>query len=167
MNDEPRDDGRKPGGPPEEHHHGLHHGHGPRHAPHGGIHEHRAELLERHASEDISDVRTELAEAIEKKELHVHRAHAWLHKLNHASAKILRMHEEALDNLLPQSADIHDALEAIFDADRQIVGVAKAISDSGREVKGDNFDKADILGKLKSINASLDKAVRLLPEEKE
>lgn len=163
MNDEP--DKTKV---PEEHPDRPHH-HGPggphHHAPHGGIHEHREELLDGHAHEEINKVREQLAEAVEKKELHVHRTHSWLHKLNHASSRLLRMHEDELDNALPESAWANEALEAIFDADKQIVGIAKAISATGHTVKGDEFDKAGISEKAAGLNAALDKALAVIPDK--
>ena len=137
---------------------------------HGGHHGRLMDDIEKHdtkrAHEEIAKVKEELDEALKKKEIHVHATHAWLHRLAHAAFKILRTHEDELDQAKPEASWVPDALDAIFDADKHSVALGKAIvSASGSHTaKEADFDKAEVQDALKGMQLDIDKAVQIIPD---
>lgn len=144
---------------PEEKDHPMHH---------EGHLAHRERRHEIDARDEVSRVKQELAEVCEKKDIHVHKTHEWLHKLGRASKALLRDHEEQLDNAEGSAAWVNDALEAVYDANKQVIAISKAIvAASGHRVAKDaDFEKAGIVDTAKALSADLDKALSLIPDEK-
>lgn len=115
------------------------------------------------AKEELTTVKDEIQKIVEKKDIHVHNTHEWLHKLHRASKKLLRDHETELDNAEQSSAWVNDALDAVYDADKQAVALAKAIvAASGHRVAKDaDFDK--VQSAAQALEASVDKALAQIP----
>lgn len=136
------------------HHHGDHLGH-------------RIDRDEARAHDELEKISKEVSDVTEKKELHVHTTHRWVFRLHHAAMKLLRTHEDELDEAKPEAAWIPDALDAIFDADKQAVALHKAVVDaSGKHTAKDaDFDKANIPDLLKAFQADIDKAAKAVPAE--
>lgn len=120
-----------------------------------------------HAHKELEDVAKELDDVTKKKELHVHTTHHWVYKLNHAAMKLLHAHEDELDEAKPEAEWIPEALDAIFDADKQAVALHKAVvTASGKHTAKDaDFDKANIPDLLKALQADIDKASKAVPAE--
>lgn len=118
------------------------------------------------AHEEIGRVKDELDDVLKKKEIHVHMTHTWLHHLTHAAFKILHTHEAELDDAKPEAAWIPDALDDIFDADKQSVALGRAIvSASGSHTAKDaDFDKPEIQNAIKALQLDIDKAVQIIPD---
>lgn len=144
-----------------------------REARHEGRGKHHGRFLDdmeghdtRRAHEEIAKVKEELDEVIQKKEIHVHATHAWLHRLAHAAFKILRTHEDELDQAKPEASWVPDALNSIFDADKQSVALGKAIvSASGTHTAKDaDFGKQEVQDAIKGLQLDIDKAVQIIPD---
>lgn len=120
-----------------------------------------------HAHRELTTVKDEIAKVVEKKDVHVHKTHEWLHKLGRATRVLLRDHEEQLDNAEESAAWVNDALDNIYDANKQIIALSKAIvAASGHRIAKDaDFDKAGVADKAKAIEASIDKALALIPDD--
>lgn len=133
---------------------------------HGRFLDHMEEHDTKRAHEEIGRVKDELYDILKKKEIHVHATHAWLHRLAHAAFKILRTHEDELDQAKPEANWVPDALDAIFDADKQSVALGKAIvSASGSHTaKEADFEKPEVQNALKALQLDIDKAVQLIPD---
>lgn len=131
---------------------------------------HFLDSIEKHdtkrAHEEIGKVKDELYDILKKKEIHVHATHAWLHRLAHAAFKILRTHEDELDQAKPEASWVPDALNSIFDADKQSVALGKAIvSASGTHTAKDaDFGKQEVQDAIKGLQLDIDKAVQIIPD---
>lgn len=145
-----------------------HHEHPHHHHPHDheGFDARREAHDKARAHEEAQKVKEELAKVVQDKDLHVHKTHEWIHRLGHASSRILRENEISLDAGGGDTAWVNDALDAIFDAQKGIVAMAKATLDTAdkHHAKGDEFDKAGIADKAKAVEAALDKIISLIPE---
>lgn len=80
--------------------------------------------------------------------------------------KLLHAHETELDEAKPEASWIPDALDAIFDADKQAVALHKAVvTASGKHVAKDaDFDKAGIPDLMKALQADVEKALTAVPD---
>lgn len=119
------------------------------------------------ARDEVDRVKTEIDDVVKKQDIHVHNTHEWLHKLGRATKVLLRDHEEELDNAEKSAAWVNDALSELYDANKQITAISKAIVEASghRTAKGDDFTKAAIADKAKALTATLDKALSLIPED--
>lgn len=127
----------------------------------------RGKRIAVHADDELKRVKEEVGKILEKKDIHVHNAHEWMHKLGRASKVLLRDHETELDNAEQSSAWVNDALDAITDANKQTIALAKAIvAASGHRVAKDaDFDKENIPTILNGITTAVDKALSEIPAE--
>ena len=146
----------------KEHAHHEHH-------EHGEFMEHmrmRRKMREaKSAREELQTVEKEIDDILQKKDIHVHNTHEWLHKLHRATKKLLRDHETELDNAEQSSAWVNDALDSIYDADKQCVALAKAIvAASGHRVAKDADFKPDVESACNAIKTSVEKSLAQFPE---
>ncbi|MBD5558973.1 MAG: hypothetical protein HDQ87_01235 [Clostridia bacterium] len=149
-----------------EHGHHGHHGHHGGPGRHGRFVHDAEKFTVKSAHEEIAKVKDELDDILEKKEIHVHATHVWLHRLTHAAFKLLRTHEDELDEAKPEASWVPDALNSVFDAEKQSVALGKAIvSASGTHTaKEADFNKAEVQDALKGLQLDIDKAVQQIPD---
>lgn len=121
---------------------------------------------ERRAHDEVARVQKDLEDIVSKKEIHVHKTHEFLHKLHHAAMKLLRTHEDELDAAQSEASWVQDALDAIFDADKQSVALGKAITaaSGSHTAKDADFEKDGVQTAIKALQADVDKAAKLIPD---
>lgn len=134
---------------------------------HGSRFGRREDRDDRRAHDEVEKIQKDLADIVSKKDIHVHKTHEFLHKLHHAAMKILHTHEDELDAAQGEAAWIPDALDAIFDADKQSVALSKAITaaSGSHTAKDADFDKDGVQTAIKALQADVDKAAKLIPSD--
>ena len=134
---------------------------------HGGHFGHREGHDEKRAHDEVARVQKDLEDIVSKKDIHVHKTHEFLHRLHHAAMKILHTHEDELDAAQGEASWIPDALDAIFDADKQSVALSKAITaaSGSHTAKDADFEKDGVQTAIKALQADIDKAAKLIPSE--
>lgn len=127
---------------------------------------HKLQRREDRAKKTLNKVVGEIDRIVDKKDVHSYDIAHWLRQLNHASNKLIDVHEEAIDNNFTDTDYIHQKMPDLFGVSTNLVDIGKQLISAAagkHTLKAGAFDNAGIADKLGGIKDMIQKIISGIP----